>query len=270
MTATEERLNAMPAPIAAAFDLSGKVSLVTGATAGIGLEVARALGQAGSRVVVASRRDDAVARAEEALAAEDIDALGVVADVSDEEAVRHLVARAVDKYGRLDILVNNAGGSFGDTFRSGPLLDMQPDDFLEAYRSNVVSAFLCARSALPHMRDGGGGAIVNVASMAAYHATRGMGAYAATKAALVNVTKTMAAEWAPHVRVNAVAPGAIDTPRTTAVRSKALMARLRSDIRLGRLGRPEDVAAAVWYLASSASSWVTGSVVDLDGGQALS
>jgi 7-alpha-hydroxysteroid dehydrogenase len=97
-----------------------------------------------------------------------------------------------------------------------------------------------------------------------------MGAYGATKAALVNITQTMAAEWAPEIRVNAVAPGAIDTPRTTAVRSADLLARLQSDILLGRMGRPDDVAWAVCYLAAPASSWLTGSVIALDGGQSLS
>lgn len=253
------------------FDLSHTVSLVTGSTAGIGLGIARALGHAGSRVVITSRRADVVARCRDELGAEGIDVGGTAADVRDAEQVAALVAHVAGEFGRLDILVNNAGGSFGDTYRSGPLLDMSPEDLLESYRSNVVSAFLCARAALPHLRRSGRGAIVNVASMAPYGSVaRGMGTYAAAKAGLIALTRTMAAEWAPHVRVNAVAPGSIDTPRTTSARSDAVLSRLDDDIVLGRLGTPADVGWCVCYLAAPASEWMTGSIMRIDGGESLS
>lgn len=260
-----------PPAVLPGFDLSGTVSIVTGSTAGIGLGIARALGRAGSHVVITSRRAEAVARRREELSAEGIEVAGAAADVRDAEQVAALVADVAGEFGRVDILVNNAGGSFGDTYRSGPLADMSTEDFLESYRSNVVSAFLCARATLPHLRRAGRGAIVNVASMAPYGSVaRNMGTYAATKAGLITLTRTMAAEWAPDVRVNAVAPGSIDTPRTTAARSDALLRRLDDDIVLGRLGTPADVGSCVCYLAAPASAWMTGTTVQIDGGESLS
>lgn len=253
------------------FDLSGTVALVTGSTAGIGLGIARALGRAGARVVVTSRRSAAVERVTDELVAEGIAADGTAADVRLPEDVEALMRFVQDRAGRLDVLVNCAGGSFGDSYRSGPLVDMAPEDFLESYRANVVSAFLCSHAALAHLRRSGRGAIVNVASMSPYGGVaRGMGTYAAAKAGLVTMTRTMAYEWAPQVRVNAVAPGVIDTPRTTAARSPELLERLKTEVVLGRLGTPEDVGWCVCHLAGAGAQWMTGTVVELDGGESLS
>jgi NAD(P)-dependent dehydrogenase (short-subunit alcohol dehydrogenase family) len=251
------------------FTMRGLVAVVTGGSEGIGAAVAEELGRAGAKVVVASRREQAVRDRSEALAERGVDALGVAVDVRDDISVQEMVRATVDTYGGLDVLVNNAGGSFGDQFNRGPLLNLGPDDLLEAYRLNVVGAFLCARAAVPVMRTKGSGAIVNVASVAALQAEPGMAAYGSSKAALVQLTRYMAVEWAPHIRVNAVAPGHIDTPRVSARRSPERVERLLSEVALGRMGTGEDVAAAVRYLAAPSAAWMTGAVVQLDGGQKL-
>lgn len=246
------------------WSLRGRVALVTGGSAGIGRAIARALGRAGARVVVTSRRKEAVA---EAVAALDGEAYGLACDVRDPERVRDLIAGTVDRFDGLDILVNNAGGSFGDTFNRGPLTELTGEDFLEAYRLNVVSAFLCGKEALPYLRTGDGGVIVNIGSVAGVHAGPRMAAYGAGKAALANLTRSMAEEWAPEVRVCGVTVGHIDTPRVSANRTGDRLATVLGSIALGRLGTAEDVAAAVTYLVSPAAAWNTGAMLPLHGGE---
>jgi NAD(P)-dependent dehydrogenase (short-subunit alcohol dehydrogenase family) len=249
--------------------LDGKVAVVTGGTAGIGAGIAAELGRAGATVIVASRRPEATTATAEALRTAGVTAVGVPTDVTSEASVAALTEEAVRLCGGVDVLVNNAGGSYGDRFQRGPLLELSGDDLLEAYRLNAVSAFLCSRAAVPLMQSRGAGVIVNVASVAGHHAERGMGAYGASKAAMAQLTKSMALEWAPEIRVNAVAPGHIDTPRVSARRTPERVQRLLSEIVLGRMGTVADVARSVRYLASPASAWMTGAIITLDGGQRL-
>jgi 7-alpha-hydroxysteroid dehydrogenase len=250
-------------------ELEGQVAVVTGGTEGIGAAIARELGRAGAKVVVASRRPEATQAMAAALATEGTTALGVPLDVLSAESVDSLLSRVLDEFGAVDVLVNNAGGSYSERFRRGPLLELDGEDLLEAFRLNVVGAFTCSKAVAPSMRRHGG-VIVNVASVAAFQVEHGMGAYGTSKAALVQLTKAMAAEWAPDVRVNAVAPGHIDTPRVSAKRSPERKARLLAEIALTRLGTGEDVAQAVRFLAAPTASWMTGAVLNLDGGQRLS
>jgi 2-deoxy-D-gluconate 3-dehydrogenase len=249
--------------------LDGKVAIVTGGTAGIGAEIAAELGRAGATVVVASRRAEATAATADALTAAGVTAVGVPVDVTSEVSVQALLDAAVRLCGGVDVLVNNAGGSHSERFRRGPLCELGGDDLLEAYRLNVVSAFLCSRAAVPLMRSRGGGVMVNVASVTGTQAERGMGAYGASKAAMLQLTRSMALEWAPDIRVNAVAPGHIDTPRVSARRAPDRVQRLLSEIVLGRMGTVADVARSVRHLATPASAWMTGAVLNLDGGQRL-
>ena len=251
------------------FRLDGLVAVVTGGTEGIGAAIAREFGRAGARLVVTSRRDEAVEKMAAELETEGVETLGVAADVRDEAAVERVFDSTVERFGSVDVLVNNAGGSFGDRFNRGELLSLSGDDFIEAYRLNLVGTFLCSKAAAPIMQKGGGGSIVHVSSMAAYQVEGNMGAYGAAKAAVMNLTTAMAHEWAPTVRVNALAPGHIDTPRVSARRSPERVQRLLGDISLGRMGTPEDVAHAARYLASPAAAWVTGSVIRVDGGPKL-
>lgn len=246
--------------------LNGQVAVVTGGTDGIGLGVALALGRAGARVVVCSRRPDAVAAAERRLGDLGVAAAGLAADVRDPDRMHVVAARAADRFGALDILVNCAGGSFGDRFRRAPLMELDAEDMLEAYRANTVGAFIAAKAAVPAMRAGQGGCIVFISSVVARHISAGMAAYGAAKAALDHLTRSLAHELAPAIRVNAVAPGHIDTPRTAARRDAGKRARQMAETPMGRYGTPEDVAGAVVYLASPAAAWVTGEVVNVTGG----
>lgn len=247
--------------------LAGKVTIVTGGSAGIGRGVAEAMGLAGATVVVTSRRGPAVAAAEKELAGLGIQALGLAADVRDESSVAALVQGVADRFGGIDVLVNSAGGSFNEDFSRGPVLELSPADLLEAYRLNVVGSFICVKAVAPYLGTRGG-SVVNIGSMAAFSAARGMAAYGAAKAAIHALTKSMARELAPGIRVNAVAPGHIDTPRTNSRRDEAKRARQLAETPMGRYGTPEDVAGAVIYLASPAARWVTGVVINVAGGMA--
>lgn len=245
--------------------LAGQVAIVTGGTEGIGRGIAEALGRAGANVAVTSRRDSAVAETAKELADLGIDAIGVAADVRDEASVASLVATVVERFGGVDILVNSAGGSFNESFERGPVMELRPEDLLEAYRLNVVGAFICSKAVVPELRRRAG-SIVNIGSMAAWAAARGMSSYGATKAALHAFTRSMARELAPELRVNAVAPGHIATARTNARRDEAKRARQIAETPMARYGTPEDVAAAVLYLVSPGASWVTGEVIRVAGG----
>jgi NAD(P)-dependent dehydrogenase (short-subunit alcohol dehydrogenase family) len=249
-------------------ELDGKVAIVTGGTEGIGAAIARELGSAGARVVVASRRPEATAAMAQSLREMGATALGVPLDVLDADSVAALVARVAEELGGIDILVNNAGASHTDRFRRGALLDLAGEDLLEAFRLNTVGAFQCSKAAVPHLRSRAG-SIVNIASYVAFQVEGGMGAYGASKASLVHLTRTMAAEWAPEIRVNAVAPGHIDTPRVSANRTPARQAKVLADVALERLGTPEDVAQAVRHVVGPAAAWMTGAVLNIDGGQRL-
>ena len=246
------------------FDFSGQVVLVTGGTDGIGLGIASSFARAHAKVVICSRSVDKVRHAESLLNEHGTETLAMAVDVREPSSVAELFAATAERFGGLDVLVNNAGGSFSDTFIRAPLLALTGDDLLEAYRLNVVGGFHCVRLAVPMMRARGAGTIINITSVAAEGVAGAMGAYGASKAALNNVTRTMAEEFAPEIRVLGVAPGAIATPRTAADHAGSI-----GGILMGRVGTPEDVANLVCFLASSGAAWMTGTVVHLDGGKRL-
>lgn len=246
---------------------SGEIAVVTGATEGIGRAAAVALAETGMTVVVSSRRKEAVDETVSALLRAGHSAVGGPADVTDPGDVARLFAQVERLDGDFSTLVNCAGGSFGAGFRRGALADLTEADLLGAFRLNVVGAFTCAQAASRLLRPPNA-SIVNVSSVGGLHlAPRGMAAYGAAKAALNSLTKSMAAEWAPRIRVNAVAPGYIDTPRTSATRNPERLAAQLGSIALGRLGTPEEVAAAIAHLASPAASWTTGTIYEISGGR---
>jgi 3-oxoacyl-[acyl-carrier protein] reductase len=247
-----------------AFDLTGRVALVTGAGSGIGRAVALALAAAGARVAIHFHTSEAGAVA----VLEAIGGTGLVhqADLTDEAAATTLVDRVAAELGRLDVLVNNAG----DPLRRSALADCPTELWRQAFAVNVDSAFFVTRQAIPHLVASGKGAIVNVLSLSVQTGgAGGAGPYAAAKGALQVMTRTLARELAPAVRVNAVMPGVIETRHHEVFSTPERMAEYRRQTPLGRNGTAEEVAQAVLFLASDAASFVNGAFVDIYGGRFL-
>jgi 7-alpha-hydroxysteroid dehydrogenase len=249
------------------FRVEGRVALVTGAGKGIGAAIAVALAEAGADVSLLARTE-----ADLEAVAEEVRALGrrplvIPTDVMQLDSLEPAVQRTVDELGRLDILVNNAGG-----WVPAPLMNTSAEHLEGAFRFNVSSPMELSRIAVPHLLAGGSGAILNIGSMAGAHSSRGFLAYGTAKAALAHGTKLMASDLAPRIRVNAILPGAVETwalnwfldhkeQEGDPVRDAMLERTL-----LQRNGTPDDVAAAALYLCSDAASWVTGKLLEVDGG----
>lgn len=245
------------------FRLDGRVAIVTGAGRGIGAAIATAFAEVGADVVLGARTESQLRGV-----ADRIEALGrgaevVPGDLGARDGMQALVDAATKRFGRIDVVVNNVGGSF-----PGPFLGTSEQDFDGALRWNVTTAFNLTQLAVPViLRTGGGGAVINIASAAGRFVDRGFGAYGTAKAAMIHLTKNMAADLAPRVRVNAIAPGAIATDALGLVlQDEAIERAMIARTPLRRIGVVEDVAAAAVYLASPAAAYVTGRVLDVDGG----
>ena len=244
------------------FRLDDQVAVVTGAGRGIGAASALALAEAGADVVISSRTADQL----EAVAAQ-VEAVGrralvVPADLSDLEAVASLAGAAKEAFGRLDIVVNNVGGSM-----PRPFMDTSPRRLIEAFSWNVATAHALTRAAVPIMLEGGGGAVVGISSMMGRTSGRGYVAYGTAKAALSHWTRLAAQDLAPRIRVNAIAVGSIATSALEIVlEDDGLRTAMEESTPLGRIGDPEEIAATVLFLASRAGGYVTGKVVEVDGG----
>ena len=244
------------------FRLSDRVAIVTGASRGIGAATAVALAEAGAHLVVAARTEAALGPVCERIRALGRRARPVACDVNQRTQPDGLVAAAVDEFGRIDVLVNNAGGAPPKAF-----LRTSERAFEEAFHFNVTSAFLASRLAVPHMQANGGGAIVNISSALSHRVEKAFVAYGTSKAALNHMTELMAFELAPAVRVNAIAVGSVETEALAPFLAAGdLKAKMEALTPMRRLGTPEDIAAAVVYLASPAASWITGKIFEVDGG----
>lgn len=245
------------------FRLTDKVAIVTGAGRGIGAASAIALAEAGADVVVAARtvtQLEAVARQIEVVAGRRAEV--VAADLSDLDAIAGLADRAKSAFGRIDVVVNNLGGTMPRGF-----LETSPRFLTEAFRFNVATAHALSRSAVPVMLDGDGGAIVNISSTMGHASGRGFLAYGTAKAALAHYTRLAARDLAPRVRVNAIAVGSVATSALEVVLTDdELRTRMEEVTPLKRIGDPQDIAATVVFLASGAGSYITGKVVEVDGG----
>jgi 7-alpha-hydroxysteroid dehydrogenase len=244
------------------FKLTDRVALVTGAGRGIGRGIALAFAEAGADLVLAARtRADLEATAAE-VRARGRRALVVPCDVMQSEALEALVAAAVAEFGRLDVLINNAGGT-----GPRPALATSERFFENALRFNVTSPFLLTCLAVPEMLKSGGGAVVNISSRSSDMVQTAFVAYAAGKAALNMVTRNLAAELAPKVRVNAISVGGVDTEALAVVlKDERARRAFEAGTPMGRPGTVEDIAACALYLASPAAGWVTGKVFQIDGG----
>jgi 7-alpha-hydroxysteroid dehydrogenase len=244
------------------FAMTDKVAVVTGAGRGIGAACAVSLAEAGADVVISARSADQLDAVAGQVSAAGRRAVTVPADLSDLEAVAALVERAAEEYGRLDLVVNNVGGAM-----PRPFMDTSPGRLEQAFHFNVSTAHALLRPAVPLMLAGSGGSVVNISSAMGRLSGRGYLAYGTAKGALAHYTRLAAADLSPRIRVNAIAVGSVATSALDIVmQTDELRQALETATPLGRIGNPEDIAAAVVYLASEAGSYITGKVLEVDGG----
>ncbi|MFN0318077.1 MAG: SDR family NAD(P)-dependent oxidoreductase [Burkholderiales bacterium] len=247
-----------------AFDLKGRVAIVTGGNGGIGLGMARGLAQAGASVMIAGRNEQKNAEAQKNLWELGAEAASLVADVTQIEDCQRLIRSTVDRFGRLDILVNNAGMN----------IRKAPQDYsLEEWRlimdTNLTSAFLCSQAAYPALKESGTGKVINIGSMTSIFGASFAMVYSASKGGIVQMTRAFATAWAKdNIQVNAVLPGWIDTDLTkrSRVEVEGLNERVLSRTPAGRWGVPEDFGGIAVFLSSPASDFVTGTAIPVDGG----
>jgi 7-alpha-hydroxysteroid dehydrogenase len=243
------------------FQIAGQVAIVTGSGRGIGAAAAVALAEAGADLVISARSEDQLREVARRVENAGRKAAVIPADLSDPEAAAGLVEAAIETFGHLDIVVNNVGGAL-----PRPFLDTKPWHLEEAFRFNVGTAHQVTRTAVPHLLPGGG-AVVNISSILGRISGRGYLAYGTAKAALTHYTRLAAADLAPRIRVNAIAVGSVATSALDIVLTNAeLRTQMEEAIPLHRIGDPQDVAAAVVYLVSQAGSYVTGKILEVDGG----
>ena len=247
-----------------AFDLKGKVALITGGAHGIGFSIAEGMAQCGATVCFNCSNEGSLEKGIAAYKEAGVEAHGYVADVTDEAAVNAMVAKIKEEVGPVDILVNNAGVT-----RDNLILRLSEEDFDTVLNANLKGAFLCCKEAARRMVRQRYGRIVNLSSVVALRGNAGQTNYAASKAGLIGLTKSLARELASrNVTVNAVAPGFIETDMTAAL-PEAVRAEMAKGIPAGRAGKPEDVANAVAFFAAEQSSYLTGQVLCVDGGMAM-
>ena len=249
------------------FDLSGKVALVTGGNGGIGLAMAKAIGEAGGSVVIAGRNNDKNKKSVELLKSLNIECISHIVDVTDENSCNSLIDNAVNDFGKLNILVNNAGTN----------IRKRPEEYeLEEWKSiidtNLISMFTCSKRAFLHFKNVGGGKIINIGSMHSLFGAPLGSAYSASKGGVVQLTKSFANTWArDNIQVNAVLPGYIDTTLTRQARVDIpeLQKRVEERTPAGRWGDPDDLGGTAVFLSSNASNYVTGTAIPVDGGYSI-
>jgi 3-oxoacyl-[acyl-carrier protein] reductase len=246
------------------FSLKDKVAIVTGASQGIGRDAALALCEAGAKVAVAARNEEKLAAVVSEITAKGGEAFAVKMDVADAAQVKAGFKSILDKFGRLDILVNNAAIT-----RDGLAVRMKADDWDQVLRTNLTGAHLCIQQALSTMMRARTGRIINISSVVARMGNAGQANYVTAKAGLLGLTKAIAMEMASrNITVNAIAPGFIETPMTD-VLSEQIKEELKTRIPLGRMGNGREIAAAIVFLASDEASYITGQVLDINGGMYL-
>ena len=244
--------------------LQGQIALITGAAQGIGLATAQAFAAQGASLVLCDRHADSLTPVAEALRAKGTPVLAQALDVADRVAFTALVDAAIAQFGQIDVLINNAGIT-----RDARLVTMSDEQFDAVIDVNLRAVFRCTQIVAPHMIGRGRGVILNASSVVALYGNFGQTNYAASKAGIIAMTKTWARELGPKgIRVNAVAPGFIQTPMIATVPEK-VMAQLAERVPLRQLGQPEDVANVYAFLASNDARYISGAVIEVDGGMTL-
>ena len=245
------------------FDLTGKVALVVGASSGLGRQFAKALANQGASVAVAARRVEKLEETKAQVEEFGVKCIAIPCDVSNEESVKNCIQTVIDTFGRIDVLCNNAG-----IIDNQCLLESTTDQWNRTLATNVSGAYLASREAAKYMVEQGSGRIINTASIAAHGGGVGAVAYHASKAAIANLTRAMACELsAKGVTVNAIAPGVFETEITTEFFNSPLAEEHKATLPIGRFGREGELDGILIYLASDASSFCTGQVIFVDGGQ---
>ena len=249
------------------FRLDGRVAIITGSSKGIGKAIARALGEQGARVIISSRKQEAVDETARELGHQGIDATGIVAHMGDPDQVRNLVDECVKKFGTIDIIVNNA--AINPSF--GPIIQTDAKIFDKIMEVNVKGPLELCKLAYPIMKQHGGGSIINISSIEGLSPGLGLGLYSISKATLIAMTKVLAKEWGQdHIRVNTICPGLVKTKFSEALTgNEKIMKYVLSKQALPQIAEPEDIAGLAVYLASDASSFCTGAVYTADGGMGI-
>lgn len=250
------------------FDLKGKVALITGSSRGIGKATAEAMARAGARVVISSRKADACAAVAGAITEAGGEAMVVPCDVAKKDDLRTLVDKIIDAWGRIDVLVCNAAINP----HHGPLAEITEDAFDRILDTNVKNTLWLCNMVIPGMAERKDGAVIAVSSIAALKGTRRIGAYAMSKAAVIQMVRNLALDWATSgVRVNGIAPGLVRTDMARALwDDPENYAKVLSAYPMGRIGEPEDIAGAAVFLASPAAAFITGQTIVVDGGSTIS
>lgn len=249
------------------FDLTGKVAIVTGASKGIGESIARGLAEFGANVVICSRKQEAVDEVAAAMKADGLEVTGVACHVGDSAQLDNLVEQTIAMYGRVDILVNNAATN--PYF--GPIEGSDEEAFAKIMNINVQAPLELAKRCLPHFKKVGGGSIINISSVEGMKPAFGLGIYSTSKAALTMMSNNMAKEWgAFNIRANTICPGLVKTKFSKALWSNdSIVKKYNAVTPLKRPAEPDELAGVAVFLASNAGSYVTGSVIAVDGGYML-
>ena len=245
------------------FDLTNKVAIITGSSKGIGEAMALALAKAGAKVIISSRRQDAVDAVAAQFKAKGYEATGIACHVGKEEQLKELVDKTVETYGRIDIVINNAATN--PIF--GPIENASSEAFDKIVNVNVKSPWLLANLCLPYLKENGG-SIINISSVEGMHPGFGLGLYSMSKAALIMLTKNQAKEWGKYgIRANVICPGLVKTKFSAALwQNEKILKQVENHIPAGRMAMPEEMTGLALLLASEASSYMTGGVYTADGG----